>query len=793
MRKVKYDISSLLKSLDNVPNQVPRSIKETFSFKGRKSPEIIEKVITAMTDKNDIICDPFLGSGMSVIAACNTQRRLIGIELDNYTYNVDKVLFENIDNENLELQFNILKNNIKNEIYSLYETKCCGKTNYIKKVFFDPKNGYQGYINPLTNREFSNGENIKLEYRCPICGKTSKVFENIDIDKLKEIELLDSSKFPSDQYIVNSRINITASTGADKYDTIFTKRNQVALLMLQNELSKLSNSKEKDFLQQVLVSSLSLSRVAMYGSSTDILYHVLAEKAQEMNVWDLFETKYNKFKAFQEQYAYALSDNILDNDKYSIINDDYLSYLNKNKDMVFDAIITDFPYTDQVPYLERNQLFRVWLNHFDSAKQKYELTSDMLDKEIVVTDAETRRTKNLDNYYKDIDKMFKTFSEHLKIGSPVVIFTKLGKMKYFNIFTKIIDYARKNGFEYIFRIGVEKNDPTLRKQSAYKNTLINEVLIGFVKLPEEQRYFYVNDINYEAKIVDDVYRELKKINDLPYTLTAAVSKVKNDLQKIGVHFSDDIEKRTVDVITSNFYVDDTQEIQLDKKRLYLDQEDENTLFKKLYELVPMYIQKLIDTKGKFVIEDLYSELIDDLSDGNNKVIYSLLNNDDNIKEIDELVAAKTDVDGKYYIKKELPKDFNKNAIDIASMDPYAFEDLCKNLLQKEKYSDVHRKGGSGDLGVDIVAKWFDGNTSETWLIQCKRWVSNVDATPLQRLVAERERLGANKIACFTTSGYTSDAKKIAKTQDVILVDGKELIIKLNRFYPGKYYNSNISD
>ena len=125
------------------------------------------------------------------------------------------------------------------------------------------------------------------------------------------------------------------------------------------------------------------------------------------------------------------------------------------------------------------------------------------------------------------------------------------------------------------------------------------------------------------------------------------------------------------------------------------------------------------------------------------------------------------------------------------MDPYEFENLCKLILECENFSDVQRKGGSGDMGVDIVAKFFEGNTSELWLIQCKRWVNKVDATPIQRLVSERERLGANKIACFTTSDYTSDAKKVANIQNVILVDGKELLIKLNQYFPGKYYNSNL--
>ncbi|NLV85627.1 MAG: restriction endonuclease [Clostridiales bacterium] len=786
-------VLKVAKALDDTKNNVPRSTKETFTFKGRKSPEIIAKVLSALTKEDAYILDPFFGSGMSIIATQNENRRLLGIELDNYTYHVDKTLFVRVDNDLLDKYFKQVESAVMDDVMFLYETECCGEKNYIKKVLFDPQEGKEGYYKPSPNREINSGKNIKLMKTCPKCGGNEKTFEDIDWEKIEDVSQVDVSEFPQDTYFVNSRINITASTGAHKYDAIFSHRNKSALLMIQKEISKLPASKEKDFLQQVLVASLSLARIAMYGSSTDILYHVVNKKAQDMNVWNLFESKYKKFLNFQRENEQALTDNFSEGSSYSVINGDYYQYLKDRPELVFDAIVTDFPYTDQVPYLERNQMFRIWLNHSDENKQCFELTKDMLDSEMVVTNAIDRKGKDLEHYYHDIDKMFRTFSEHLPVGAPVIIFTKLGKMKYFNVFARIVDYARKNGFEYTFRIGVEKNDPTLRKQSAYKNTLTNEVVIGFEKLPENKRYFYIGDVNYENKLVDDVYRELKKVKDVPYTVTTAVAKIKKELSLQGVVYDEAIQDLIIEVINNNFYVDDKQEIQLDKKRLYLDQEDEDTLFKKLYELVPFYVGELLKKKGKFVLEDLYLELIDELSDGNNQTLYSLLNDDDNIKEIDALVADKTDKseDGKYYIKKELPKDFNEDAVDIATMDPYDFEDLCKSLLERENYSDVHRKGGSGDMGVDIVAKWFDGNTSETWLIQCKRWVSNVDATPIQRLVSERERLGADKIACYTTSGYSKDAKKIAQAQDVILIDGKELILKLDTCFSGKYYNSNI--
>lgn len=778
-------------ALSDTENLVPQIIKQTYTFKGRKSPEILTKVISALTNDDAYILDPFLGSGMSLIASQRANRRFLGIELDNYTYYVDKSLFEKVDNNKLKRYFDQIENAVKDKVMYLYETKCDGEKNYIKKILFDRKNGKDGYFNPEDNREIKNGRNVIL-MRKSRNGNKSKKFDEFDWNKIQEVNKMDIRSFPNDVYIENSRINITKSTGADKYGEIFSHRNKVALLMIQEEISKLPESKEKEFLQQVLVASLSLARIAMYGSSTDILYHVVNEKAQDMNVWSLFETRYKKFTRFQKEYKDVLTNDFSKGEKYKVVNNDYFEYLQEHKDLKFDAIVTDFPYTDQVPYLERNQMFRIWLNHFDDKNEYFKLTDEMLNNEMVVTNAPTRKEKNLNHYYKDIDKMFKTFSEHLKDGSPVVIFTKLGKNKYFNVFAHIVDYARKNGFEYTFRIGVEKKDPTLRKQSAYNNTLINEVVIGFEKLPKDKRYLYIGNQNYESKLVDDVYSALKKSKNFSYTLTEAVSNAKKDLITKGVQFNKKIEKLIVEVIKNNFFVED-QVIQLDKTKLYLDQEDKDTLFKKIYELVPFYVGKLLKKKGRFVLEDLYVELIDELSDGNNQTLYDLLNDDDNIREIDELIADKTDrsPDGKYYVKKQLPKNFNKDAVDVATMDPYDFENLCKSLLEHENFADVHRKGGSGDMGVDIVAKFFNGNTSEFWLVQCKRWVSNVDATPIQRLVSERERLNANKIACYTTSDYSRDAKKIAKLQNVELIDGKELIIKLNQYFPGKYYNSNL--
>ncbi|MFR4165707.1 MAG: hypothetical protein ACLTZ0_06630 [Dorea formicigenerans] len=68
--------------------------------------------------------------------------------------------------------------------------------------------------------------------------------------------------------------------------------------------------------------------LAMYGSSTDILYHVVGHGAQDMNVWLLFEDKYKSFCKFKSVYCdrqIGTTDS-----EVIIVNKDYASYIDEN-------------------------------------------------------------------------------------------------------------------------------------------------------------------------------------------------------------------------------------------------------------------------------------------------------------------------------------------------------------------------------------------------------------------------------------------------------------------------------
>ena len=56
----------------------------------QKPLKLMEELILKHSNTNDIILDPFMGSGSTGVACVNTNRRFIGIELDKDYYNIAK-------------------------------------------------------------------------------------------------------------------------------------------------------------------------------------------------------------------------------------------------------------------------------------------------------------------------------------------------------------------------------------------------------------------------------------------------------------------------------------------------------------------------------------------------------------------------------------------------------------------------------------------------------------------------------------------------------------------------------
>ena len=115
----KQRIDDLVIALNGIENKIPYILKTVFNFKGRKSPEIAEIAIKKLTEKDDIIYDPFMGSAMFNIASVNAGRKIVSTEIDNYTYYAVYSLLAKIDTEKFNDMLNTLEASVKHEVMEL--------------------------------------------------------------------------------------------------------------------------------------------------------------------------------------------------------------------------------------------------------------------------------------------------------------------------------------------------------------------------------------------------------------------------------------------------------------------------------------------------------------------------------------------------------------------------------------------------------------------------------------------------------------------------------------------------
>lgn len=784
------EIKDVADSLSGKEQPDPRYVSSVFTFQGRKSITDARDVINLLSKDREEYLDPFFGTGSFLVSASMNNKKVTGIELDNYTFFEVKLLLSRVNEEKLINLFSCLEKRIKHEIMGLYRTSCtCGQKGlYIKKLYFDP--GTKEYKNPIHHREIRDGNNIIFCSPCVKCGNRGKNFDDEDAIVLEEIEKKDTKDFPNHCFITNSRINITEKTGANRYGRNFTNRAKLALLIIQKAILELPSCIERDLLESVLVSSISLSKICMYGSSTDNLYHVIIEKAQETNVWSVFEKKFKEVLKYKKD----INDSngvIVDGEKLRIINSDFYDELQKKEYLNrFDVIYTDPPYTDQVPYLEKNQYFRDWLSCFYD--KSFALSDYALNKEMVITNAPSRRNKSsMDQYLSDVDKMFSIFWKVNKVNGLVILTLKLAQKSYFSVLTNYINLARKNGFEYIRKVLVSSKDPTIRKQAAFANTVLDQYLVFFVKLDSKDRYWYIDNNNMDQFVIKETYSIVK--DTICDDISNIVNKIANIIRtKYGYFCNQSDILKISNIIKKNFKVDDkTCKVYLDVDNLYIGVESHNELFIKLLDYIPPIVKKLLELKDSFVLDDLYAELGSIVCDGNDTELFNLLiqNNAAENKQIRSYLNMYCDEENGAYVKKKNSIKDDGNRKDLVAMNPYEFESFITSFLLKLNYDNATRVGGAGDRGIDIQAKNVRGNTT---IFQCKRWLGNVGGEPIQRLHSQMVlNTNVDEAICITTSHFTEQGKQEAKATGVKLIDGSELIITIERYYPGKYWNSAV--
>ncbi|MEL6560128.1 MAG: restriction endonuclease [Bacteroidota bacterium] len=120
---------------------------------------------------------------------------------------------------------------------------------------------------------------------------------------------------------------------------------------------------------------------------------------------------------------------------------------------------------------------------------------------------------------------------------------------------------------------------------------------------------------------------------------------------------------------------------------------------------------------------------------------------------------------------------------LHQMDPFAFEELVKFLMEAMGYEDVEVTPKSRDKGVDVIGTIENGISSVKEVIQVKRFRKNINRDIVSQLRGDVPLFEAYRGTIITTSDFTKDAKESAldsRGVPITLINGDKLMDLLIR-------------
>lgn len=135
-------------------------------------------------------------------------------------------------------------------------------------------------------------------------------------------------------------------------------------------------------------------------------------------------------------------------------------------------------------------------------------------------------------------------------------------------------------------------------------------------------------------------------------------------------------------------------------------------------------------------------------------------------DIDEIIRRE-----KVWRESQQGHEFSERELEkVDSMEGHDFERFCASILSKNGFSDVEVTQGSGDQGVDVLAK-KDGIK---YAIQCKCYSSDLGNKPVQEVNSGKVIYHCHIGVVLTNRYFTSGAKQAADATGVLLWDRDKL-------------------
>ena len=130
----------------------------------------------------------------------------------------------------------------------------------------------------------------------------------------------------------------------------------------------------------------------------------------------------------------------------------------------------------------------------------------------------------------------------------------------------------------------------------------------------------------------------------------------------------------------------------------------------------------------------------------------------------------------FYFYRKRKRKLMESGIDlIDEMSGTVFEELLMEHFKRLGYK-AKMTARTGDYGADLILEKED----ERVVVQAKRWKQNVGVVAIQQVVAAIKHYQADKGMVVSNSYFTSNAEKLARSNNIELWDRDKLVSFLSK-------------
>lgn len=405
-------------------------IYNAHSYHTKVPPEGIELFILNYTEENDLVLDPFCGSGMTGIAALKHKRKPILIELSPAAAFIAENYCSPVDSDTFENEANKIIKKLKDLAEWLYETRCqtcsnkatieytilsdeirCPRCNH-DFLLFDVAVDRNGNVRkqfecPNCGRNLKKADCKKVDlklsrvnYTCPRCRRKEANASEFDLKKLKEIEerwmLSITNQLPSNKngfWPVDDKGNhlwfpdvpimfkgaqwgdtwrAGVHSGITKVSDFYTARNLWFLASLWNVIESTDMDKRtKQLMRFVFTSIITISsKMGRFGKRTGNISGTLyiPSLIKDMNVYRFLQRKIWGPRGILRALKELSQINRSEED--FVVSVQSSTNLSNIPDNSIDYVFTDPPFGGNLMYSELNFLWESWLGRFTNTKEE---------------------------------------------------------------------------------------------------------------------------------------------------------------------------------------------------------------------------------------------------------------------------------------------------------------------------------------------------------------------------------------------------------------------------------------